>query len=95
MARNSDSQADVTVGLPEGLHMRPLSVLSKAAQGYTAEIHIRKGGQIADAKRPLELMTLAAECGEMLSIEADGHDAEAAISHLVSLFASNFADDAE
>ena len=95
MARNSESQADVTVGLPEGLHMRPLAVLSKAAQGYAAEIRLCKGGQIADAKRPLELMTLAAECGETLSIEAHGDDAEAAVSHLASLFAANFADDAE
>lgn len=95
MSGNCESRTCVTVGLPEGLHMRPLSILAKAANTHVAEITLRKGEQTADAKRPLELMVLAAECGEELWIEARGEDAEAAVAHLASLFASNFAEDAD
>lgn len=90
MSGSFDSSRCVTVGLPEGLHMRPLSILAKAAQEYSSEVFLRKGTQTADAKRPLELMTLAADCGEEIWIEARGADAEAAVSRLASLFASNF-----
>lgn len=75
--------------------MRPLAVFSRAAQGFSADITLRKGDQLADAKRPIELMTLAAEQGEELWIEAIGEDAEAAVSRLESLFAANFVEDAE
>lgn len=95
MADHPLSQARVVVGLPDGLHMRPLSIFSRAAQGYVADVCLRKGDLTADAKRPLELMTLAAEHGEELWIEAHGADAEAAVARLASLFARNFEEDAE
>lgn len=73
--------------------MRPLSILAKTAQGFSSDVFLRKGNQSADAKRPLELMTLAADCGEEIWIEARGTDAEAAVSRLAALFASNFTEE--
>ena len=70
--------------------MRPLAMLAKAANTHACEIVLRKGEQTADAKRPLDLMALVAECGDELWIEATGEGADAAVAHLASIFASNF-----
>lgn len=84
----------VTVRLPEGLHLRPLTQLSRLAQSFVSEIRLTKGDQTADAKRPLELMALAAMCGERLELEVRGDDADAAADAVVRLFESDFADGA-
>jgi phosphocarrier protein HPr len=85
-------RATVTVGLPEGLHLRPLTVLAKVAQSFRATVTLRKGDQLVDAKRPLDLMTLAAICGEKLELEVQGDDAAPAAAAVVRLFETDFAD---
>lgn len=84
-------RATVTVQLPDGLHLRPLTQLARVAQTFSSTTTLQKGAQIADAKRPLDLMTLAATCGERLELEVRGDDADAAIEAVVALFESNFA----
>lgn len=86
-------KAVVTVRLPEGLHLRPLTQLARLAQSFTAAIVLEKPGIKADAKRPLDLMTLAAGPGEQLQLEAVGTDADAAVDAIVRLFERDFADD--
>ncbi len=83
-------RATVTVQLPDGLHLRPLTQISQIAQTFDATTTLLKGDQKADAKRPLELMTLVAVCGEQLELESRGVDAEAAVDAIVELFESNF-----
>ena len=85
-------RATVTVRLPEGLHLRPLTLLSRTAQEFASTVTLRKGDQVVDAKRAIELMMLAAACGERLELEACGVDADAAVEEVVRLFESNFAD---
>lgn len=92
MSDASFRQASVAVRLPEGLHLRPLTQLSRLAQSFSSEVILRKGGQSVDAKRPLELMTLAAMCGERLDLEVRGGDADAAADAIIRLFESDFAD---
>lgn len=76
----------------DGLHLRPLTLLARTAQTFSATVTLHKGGQVVDAKRPLDLMTLAAACGEVLTLEATGADADAAVAALVRLFENDFAD---
>jgi phosphotransferase system HPr (HPr) family protein len=85
-------RAVVKVQHPDGLHLRPLTLLARTAQSFSATVMLQKRGQTADAKRPLDLMTLAAACGEELTVEATGTDADAAVAALVRLFESDFAD---
>ena len=86
-------RATVTVHLADGLHLRPLTQLARLAQSFSATATLRKGTQSVDAKRPLDLMTLAAMCGEQLELETRGDDAEAAAEAIVRLFESRFADE--
>ncbi len=73
-----------------GLHARPSSMLVKAASKYDAEINVIKGDITSNAKSIMELMLLAAAPGEVLTVVADGEDAEAAIAEIETLFVGKF-----
>jgi phosphotransferase system HPr (HPr) family protein len=82
----------VVVANPNGLHMRPASLIAKLAGQYESQIELVRGNERVDGKSMLEIVTLVAEHGTNLTIEASGPDAEAALEALAKLFASNFAD---
>jgi phosphotransferase system HPr (HPr) family protein len=80
------------VANPNGLHMRPASLIAKLANQYESRIELVRGNERVDGKSMLEIVTLVAEHGTNLTIEAFGPDAEAAVESLAELFASKFAD---
>jgi phosphocarrier protein HPr len=82
----------VVVANPNGLHMRPASLIAKLANQYESRIELVRGNERVDGKSMLEIVTLVAEHGTNLTIEAFGPDAEAAVESLAELFASKFAD---
>jgi phosphotransferase system HPr (HPr) family protein len=82
----------VVVANPNGLHMRPASLIAKLANQYESRIELVRGNERVDGKSMLEIVTLVAEHGTNLMIEASGPDAEAAVDSLAELFASKFAD---
>jgi phosphocarrier protein HPr len=82
----------VVVANPNGLHMRPASLIAKLANQYQSRIELVRGNERVDGKSMLEIVTLVAENGTNLTIEASGPDAEAAVESLAELFASKFAD---
>lgn len=82
----------VTVNTEHGLHIRPCSLIAKAAQRYACQIWVQKDQTRVDARRVLELLTLAAGPVAELELQAAGGDAEAAIDDLGRLFESNFTD---
>ena len=82
----------VVVANPNGLHMRPASLIAKLANQYKSRIELVRGNERVDGKSMLEIVTLVAEHGTNLTIEASGPDAEAAVESLAELFASKFAD---
>ena len=70
---------------PLGLHMRSANSIARAAQQFQADIWIWHGEARIDAKSILGVMTIAAECGTRLLLEAAGPDAEAAIRSISGL----------
>lgn len=85
-------RAVVKVQHQDGLHLRPLTQLARTAQSFSATVTLHKAGHAVDAKHPLDLMTLAAACGEELTVEAAGDDAADAVAAVVRLFENDFAD---
>ena len=83
---------NVVVANPNGLHMRPASLIAKLANQYQSKIELLRGQERVDGKSMLEIVTLVAEHGTNLTIEAVGPDAEAAVEALAELFASQFTD---
>lgn len=74
-----------------GLHARPAALIAQAAAGFAAEISLTpSGGESANAKSILSLLMLGAPCGTVLTLAADGHDADDAVKAIAGLFASKF-----
>ena len=88
----SVSNKKVTVGLTNGLHLRPQSMIVQIAQGFESDVTLSIKSHKVDAKSMLDLMTLAATFGTELLLEAAGPDAKSAVESIGELFESNFKD---
>ena len=60
----------------QGLHARPASMFVKIANKFEAEVTVRKGSESVNGKSIMGLMTLAANEGAIIEIEAAGEDVE-------------------
>lgn len=90
MNSTSSCTREVVVRVENGLHLTPMSQIVNLAQKYQCRFQIRKGNQVADGKSMLDLLSLAAEHGQVLSLEAEGEDAAEAIAAIAGLFERNF-----
>ncbi len=86
------STRQVKVSNPQGLHARPAHTLVNLANQFQADIDFIRDHERVDGKSILSLLTLAAEQGTVLIIEARGHDAEDAVEALENLFLEGFGD---
>ncbi|HID21974.1 MAG TPA: HPr family phosphocarrier protein, partial [Planctomycetaceae bacterium] len=91
MDANSVCRQTVTVTLKEGLHLVPCSEIARTAAEFAGEVRVIAGAKQADAKSPMELMSLGADYGTRLTVEAVGQNAEEVVAKLVDLFRANFA----
>ena len=80
----------VTVGNQRGLHARAAAKFVNLASQFDAEITVVKGDMVVSGRSIMGLMMLAAGPGCVLHIEADGGDAAAALTALVSLVEEGF-----
>lgn len=80
----------IRVANQRGLHARPAELIAKRALEFESSIEIIRDGQRVDAKSILHILTLGAECGTELMLEAQGIDAERAVDALAELIGSDF-----
>lgn len=80
----------VTVVNDQGLHFRPCQLIALAAQQHQGSVVLTRGTTRADAKSLLELLTLAAEQGTDLELEATGPEAEVVLEKVSELFSNGF-----
>jgi phosphotransferase system HPr (HPr) family protein len=73
-----------------GLHLRPADKFVRLAHRFQSEIRVYHEGQEINGKSILDLTTMAAECGTLLSLEARGPDAEEAVEALAGLVLARF-----
>ena len=83
------AEATVEVRNPSGLHARPAATFVKAAAGFGATIQLtnltRNPEKRANAKSVLGVLGLGVTQGHLVRINADGDDADAAVSTLVEM----------
>ena len=83
------ARAEVEVRNPSGLHARPAAAFVKAAGGFGADVRVtnlsRDTAKSASAKSVLGVMGLAVSKGHRIALEAEGGDAEMAVTTLVEL----------
>ena len=73
-----------------GLHARPAALFVQTANKFKSTITVKNGAISANAKSILHILTLGAEKGSILTVSAEGEDAEQALRALRELNASNF-----
>ena len=73
-----------------GLHARAAAKLTHLAGHYQCDIWISRSGRRVNAKSIMGVMMLAAGRGTSVLIEAEGADAEQAITALTKLIAERF-----
>mgnify|MGYP003312047293 CR=1 FL=1 len=66
---------EVVVENEQGLHARPADLVAREAQRWESRIEFVGKAQRVDGKSILDLLTLAAEAGTHLVVEATGPDA--------------------
>lgn len=81
--------ADFTLKLPYALHSRPAAKLAQTARQFDANIRlIGENGEV-DAKSMLDLLSLAPQRNERLSLLANGPDAREALVALLEILTSD------
>jgi phosphocarrier protein HPr len=81
---------EVVVANRQGLHARPADLLAREARRWQSRIELVADSQRVDGKSILDVLTLAAEAGTRLVVEATGPDAREALEAIGSLFDRNF-----
>ena len=84
------AEKNVTVINKLGIHARPASLIVQTAITFKSAIQLSKDGSAADAKSIMSVMMLAAAKDSIVTIKADGEDAEAAVDAVIELFNKKF-----
>jgi phosphocarrier protein HPr len=72
------------------LHARPAALFVQTANQYECEIDVIKDDNTVNGKSIMGIMTLAAEAGSMVTVQARGTDSVEALDALQKLFENNF-----
>ena len=73
-----------------GIHARPAAEIVKTAGRFKADITIARDDLEVNAKSIMGVMMLAAECGSVVRLRAEGEDADGALDALATLIANRF-----
>ena len=92
----STASRDIIVSNSLGLHARPAMLFVDTANQFKSKVTVSKGGEEpyeADGKSVMQMIILEAFKGTALKINADGDDAEAAVTSLAKLFDDKFGEE--
>jgi phosphocarrier protein len=84
---------DYTINNKLGLHARPSAQLTQVASRFASDIHISRNGRRVNAKSIMGVMMLAAGQGAVITVDAEGDDAEAALQAIGELIVGGFGED--
>ena len=83
---------EVVVQNQVGLHARPATFFIQKANEYKSSIWVEKDERNVNAKSLLGVLSLGITRGASITIVAEGSDEEEAVTGLVDLISSNFAE---
>ncbi len=83
-------EIEITIQNRLGLHARPASRFAQLAGEFSADVFLVKDDEAVDAKSILEILTIACPQGSVLTLRAEGDDAEEAVKALQELVAGRF-----
>ena len=80
----------ITISNKLGLHARASAKLTKLATGFKSDVFMTRNSRRVNAKSIMGVMMLAAGLGAEVEIEAEGDDADAAMTALRALIDDKF-----
>ena len=86
-------QAEAEIVNKLGLHARAAAKLTEVAGAFASEVWLSRNGRRVNAKSIMGVMMLAAGKGSRVVIEADGEDAEAALTAVLALIGEGFGEE--
>ena len=87
------AKKDFTILNKLGIHARPAAQFVKTANRFQSDIFVEKDGVEVDGKSIMGLMMLAAGHGSVITVSADGADADAALEAIGELINRKFEED--
>ena len=87
------AEKNVTILNSLGLHVRPSAAVAGTAARFRSSVIVLKDGQSVNAKSSIDLLTLAAVAGTLLTLRAEGDDAQEAVNAIASLIESKFGEE--
>lgn len=93
MLNSEKSRAEVTICNRKGLHARASAKFVKCAEAFDATVRVVRDGHVVEGTSIMGLMMLAAGPGSVITLEAEGPEAPAAIAALVALVESGFGEE--
>jgi phosphocarrier protein HPr len=76
-----------------GLHARAAAKIVEVLGRYESNVFLAKDGEKIDGKSILEILTLACPMGSVLTVEAEGQDADGVMRELEELIEDKFGEE--
>jgi phosphocarrier protein HPr len=83
---------DYIITSAEGIHARPATALVKLTKNYKSVFSIKKGDRIVKLNSLLNILSLAAKGGEIISIIIEGEDEIDAMAAIDQFFTEHLKD---
>jgi phosphotransferase system HPr (HPr) family protein len=78
----------LTVKNTQGLHARPAALFVQVANKFNSRITVKRGDEVVNGKSIMGILMLGAEKDSEIIIEAEGDDAQMALSDLEKVVVS-------
>jgi phosphotransferase system HPr (HPr) family protein len=78
-----------------GIHARAATLIAELVRRSHCRVSVIKDRERVDGTDVLQILSLGTRCGEQISFEATGCDAEQVLDALAQLFADNFGENEE
>lgn len=86
----TEFETTLIIAQEEGLHARPAGMIAKKASSFQSKVEVICGGQTANAKSIMMIMSLGIEKGSEITIKAHGIDAQLAVKTIEGLILNGF-----
>ena len=80
----------LTVRNKVGLHARPAAIFVQAAKQFDCDVKVTHGEREGNAKSILSVLALGVDQGAVITIHAEGENADQALKALAALIENNF-----
>lgn len=84
---------ELTISNKDGLHARPAAKFVKLATKFPCDVWVEKDDEEINGKSIMGLMMLAAGHGSVITVAAEGEDADQALDALAALVERKFEED--